>query len=147
MRPTLAPSPAPNRRAAPSSPLFLPQVDGGICLDLLQSMWSPIYDVSSILTSVQSLLSDPNPASPANAEAAALYSNNRAEYERRVRECVEASWLAAEPEAAGSAAEAVAAADTTAAAAAASSSSAAAAAAAPAASAGAGTPAAAPPPA
>ena len=122
-------------------------MDGGICLDLLQSMWSPIYDVSSILTSVQSLLSDPNPSSPANAEAAALYSNNRAEYERRVRECVEASWLAAEPEAAGSAAEAVAAADTTAAAAAASSSSAAAAAAAPAASAGAGTPAAAPPPA
>ena len=121
-------------------------MDGGICLDLLQSMWSPIYDVSSILTSVQSLLSDPNPSSPANAEAAALYSNNRAEDERRVRECVEASWLAAEPEAAGSAAEAVAAADTAAAAAAASSSSAAAAAA-PAASAGAGTPAAAPPPA
>ena len=76
-------SPPRATRAPPS-----PQVDGGICLDLLQSMWSPIYDVSSILTSVQSLLSDPNPASPANAEAAALYSNNRAEYERRVRECV-----------------------------------------------------------
>lgn len=86
-------------------------VDGGICLDLLQSMWSPIYDVGSILTSVQSLLSDPNPASPANAEAASLYSNNRAEYEKRVRECVEASWLASEPDASVAAAEAVAAAD------------------------------------
>lgn len=87
--------------------------DGGICLDILQNQWSPIYDVSAILTSiqvqllasitphrpscahhskyhverhlqvlrgrsdVQSLLSDPNPNSPANSEAARLYSENR----------------------------------------------------------------------
>lgn len=42
--------------------------DGGICLDILQNQWSPIYDVSAILTSIQSLLSDPNPNSPANSE-------------------------------------------------------------------------------
>lgn len=45
--------------------------DGGICLDILQNQWSPIYDVSAILTSIQSLLSDPNPNSPANSEARA----------------------------------------------------------------------------
>lgn len=33
-----------------------------------QNQWSPIYDVSAILTSIQSLLSDPNPNSPANSE-------------------------------------------------------------------------------
>ena len=51
--------------------------DGGICLDILQKAWSPIYDVAAVLTSVQSLLSDPNPDSPANAEAARLYGENR----------------------------------------------------------------------
>lgn len=80
-------------------------VDGNICLDLLQSQWSPIYDVGSILTAIQSLLSDPNPASPANAEAASLFQTNRAEYERKVQECVEASWVA-DPGAAVAAAEA-----------------------------------------
>ncbi|GAB4820998.1 hypothetical protein N2152v2_008044 [Parachlorella kessleri] len=67
--------------------------DGGICLDILQNQWSPIYDVSAILTSIQSLLSDPNPNSPANSEAARLFNENRKEYNRRVKEVVEASWL------------------------------------------------------
>jgi ubiquitin-conjugating enzyme E2 A len=66
--------------------------DGGICLDILQNQWSPIYDVSAILTSIQSLLSDPNPNSPANSEAARLYNEDRKEYNRRVKAVVEASW-------------------------------------------------------
>lgn len=66
--------------------------DGGICLDILQNRWSPIYDVSAILTSIQSLLSDANPNSPANSEAARLYVEDRREYNRRVKEVVEATW-------------------------------------------------------
>lgn len=68
--------------------------DGQICLDILQNNWSPIYDVAAVLTSIQSLLCDPNPASPANSEAARLYSDSRAEYEKRVKQCVEESWTA-----------------------------------------------------
>ncbi len=37
------------------------------------SQWSPIYDISAVLTSIQSLLCDPNPSSPANSEASRLY--------------------------------------------------------------------------
>ena len=32
---------------------FAVYADGGICLDILQNRWSPTYDVSSILTSIQ----------------------------------------------------------------------------------------------
>lgn len=79
------------------SPLFfyflIVYADGSICLDILQNRWSPTYDVSAILTSIQSLLDEPNPNSPANSLAAQLYQENRREYEKRVAAIVEQSWL------------------------------------------------------
>ncbi|UYV81716.1 UBE2B [Cordylochernes scorpioides] len=77
------------------SKMFHPNVyaDGSICLDILQNRWSPTYDVSAILTSIQSLLDEPNPNSPANSLAAQLYQENRREYEKRVATIVEQSWL------------------------------------------------------
>ena len=66
--------------------------DGSICLDILTTKWSPTFNISGILTSIQSLLDEPNPSSPANALAAQLYRENKKEYVRQVRECVEASW-------------------------------------------------------
>ena len=61
------------------SKIFHPNVyaTGKICLDILQNQWSPIYDIAAILTSIQSLLSDPNPTSPANAEASQLFEKDR----------------------------------------------------------------------
>ena len=41
---------------------------------------------------VDSLLNDPNTASPANVEASNLYKENKREYVKRVRETVEKSW-------------------------------------------------------
>merc|ERR1711970_1297180 len=78
-----------------TSKMFHPNVyaDGSICLDILQNRWSPTYDVSSILTSIQSLLDEPNPNSPANSQAAQLYQENKREYEKRVSAIVEQSWL------------------------------------------------------
>ncbi|XP_045410369.1 ubiquitin-conjugating enzyme E2 B-like [Lemur catta] len=76
------------------SKMFHPNVyaDGSICLDSLQNRWSPTSDVSSILTSIQSLLDDPNPNGPANSQAAQLYQENKREYEKRVSDIVEQSW-------------------------------------------------------
>ncbi|KAK9064782.1 hypothetical protein SSX86_016164 [Deinandra increscens subsp. villosa] len=78
------------------SRMFHPNIyaDGSICLDILQNQWSPIYDVAAILTSIQSLLCDPNPNSPANSEAARMFSEHKREYNRKVREIVEQSWTA-----------------------------------------------------
>lgn len=76
------------------SEIFHPNVyaSGDLCLDILQNRWSPTFDVSSILTSIQSLLNDPNISSPANVEAANLYKDHTAQYVKRVRETVEKSW-------------------------------------------------------
>ncbi|GLH15875.1 Ubiquitin-conjugating enzyme E2-17 kDa [Gryllus bimaculatus] len=77
------------------SEMFHPNIynDGSICLDILQNKWSPTYDVAAILTSIQSLLGDPNPNSPANSLAAQLYKENRREYVKRVKACVEKTFL------------------------------------------------------
>ncbi|CAF1498412.1 unnamed protein product [Adineta steineri] len=71
--------------------VFHPNIymDGSICLDILQHRWSASLDVLTLLISIRSLLTDPNPASPANSEAAMLYQNHRRDYERRVRECID----------------------------------------------------------
>ncbi len=76
------------------SEIFHPNVynTGDLCLDILQNRWSPTYDVASILTSIQSLLNDPNISSPANVEAATLYRDHRSQYDKKVKRTVELSW-------------------------------------------------------
>ncbi|KAG2483331.1 hypothetical protein HYH03_017779 [Edaphochlamys debaryana] len=73
--------------------MFHPNVyqDGSLCMDVLQDQWSPCHNVSTLLTSIQSLLTDPNCSSPANPEAAQLYINDRAAYKRRVRRIAQKS--------------------------------------------------------
>ncbi|GBG29785.1 Ubiquitin-conjugating enzyme E2 C [Hondaea fermentalgiana] len=65
------------------TPCFHPNVDahGNICLDILKEKWSATYSVSTILTSLRSLLSDPNNDSPLNGVAAQLWDNQE-EYKR-----------------------------------------------------------------
>ncbi|KAA8492100.1 Ubiquitin-conjugating enzyme E2 2 [Porphyridium purpureum] len=73
--------------------MFHPNVysDGTLCLDIIQDKWSPIYTVNSILTSIQSLLTDPNPLSPANTEAAQMFTTSLEAYNKRVRRCAQKS--------------------------------------------------------
>ncbi|KIY64906.1 ubiquitin-conjugating enzyme [Cylindrobasidium torrendii FP15055 ss-10] len=59
------------------TPCFHPNValdSGAICLDILQDKWSAVYSVQTILISLQSLLGEPNNASPLNNDAAALWA-------------------------------------------------------------------------
>lgn len=77
------------------SKMFHPNIytDGKICLDILDKSWIPMYDTSGVLQSIQLLLIEPNPNSPANTLAAKLFTDNYDEYVRRVKQCVEDSWI------------------------------------------------------
>jgi ubiquitin-conjugating enzyme E2 C len=67
------------------TPIFHPNVDqaGNICLDILKEKWTAAYSVQTVLMSLQTLLGDPNNASPLNGQAAALWAST-AEYRRTV---------------------------------------------------------------
>jgi len=43
-------------------------------LDILKENWSAVYNIHTILLSIQSLLSEPNPDSPLNQHAASLWA-------------------------------------------------------------------------
>ncbi|MCJ1422440.1 Ubiquitin-conjugating enzyme E2 11 [Sticta canariensis] len=68
------------------TPIYHPNVDfsGRICLDILKDKWSAVYNVRSVLLSLQSLLGEPNNASPLNGQAAALWDSDPVEFKRLV---------------------------------------------------------------
>jgi len=45
------------------TPIYHPNIDmaGRICLDILKDKWSAVYNVESVLLTIQSLLEEPNP--------------------------------------------------------------------------------------
>jgi ubiquitin-conjugating enzyme E2 C len=50
-------------------------MSGNICLDILKEEWSAVYNVQTILLSIQSMLAEPNPKSPLNAQYFPLLAN------------------------------------------------------------------------
>ncbi|CAF1001698.1 unnamed protein product [Rotaria sp. Silwood1] len=65
------------------TPIYHPNISikGDICLDILHSQWSPALTVRSILISLCSLLSDPNPEHGINKQAVQLYRTDKNKYQ------------------------------------------------------------------
>ena len=68
--------------------IFHPNIDfsGKICLDILESCWSPAISVKNALLGIYCMLSDPNPDDALCSKAAKLYHEDKEEYERTIRE-------------------------------------------------------------
>jgi ubiquitin-conjugating enzyme E2 I len=73
-------------------PLFHPNVypSGTVCLSILneEEGWRPAITIKEILLGIQSLLDEPNPESPAQADAFNLFKKDRAAYEKKVKNVV-----------------------------------------------------------
>jgi ubiquitin-conjugating enzyme E2 R len=87
-------------------PLYHPNIypDGKLCISILHApgedeqsgelaseRWTPLQGVESVLRSVLLLLDDPEISSPANVDAGVTYRDDRAQYNKKAKEAVEAS--------------------------------------------------------
>lgn len=72
--------------------IFHPNIDensGTVCLDVLNQVWSPLYELINVLEIfLPQLLTYPNAMDPLNTEAAQLYINDMGKYENMVKEYI-----------------------------------------------------------
>jgi len=68
-------------------PLFHPNVypNGQVCITTLAADWCADLTLADVLLSIQALLENPNPSSPAQLEAVLLFTEDRETYVKRVK--------------------------------------------------------------
>lgn len=77
------------------TPIYHPNIDsaGRICLDVLKlppkGAWRPSLNISTVLTSIQLLMSEPNPDDPLMADISAEFKYNKPVFLKNARQWTE----------------------------------------------------------
>lgn len=77
------------------TPIYHPNIDTGgrICLDTLKmppkGAWKPCLNISTVLTSIQLLMAEPNPEDPLMTDISNEFKHNRTQYEMNARKWTE----------------------------------------------------------
>lgn len=77
------------------TPIYHPNIDSGgrICLDTLKmppkGAWKPCMNVSSVLTSIQLLMTEPNPDDPLMTDISNEFKHNRTLFQQNARHWTE----------------------------------------------------------
>uniref|UniRef100_A0A8C8SBK2 Ubiquitin-conjugating enzyme E2 T n=1 Tax=Pelusios castaneus TaxID=367368 RepID=A0A8C8SBK2_9SAUR len=77
------------------TPIYHPNIDsaGRICLDILKlppkGAWRPSLNISTLLTSIQLLMSEPNPDDPLMADISSEYKYNKEVFLRNAKQWTE----------------------------------------------------------
>ncbi|KAJ3153950.1 hypothetical protein HDU89_008817 [Geranomyces variabilis] len=74
------------------TPVYHPNVSsvtGAICLDILKDEWTPVLTLKTVMISLQSLLCDPVPDNPQDAEVASHYMRDRKGFDQTARQWTE----------------------------------------------------------
>lgn len=59
-------------------------LEGKVCLNILRDEWKPVLDINAVIYGLIYLFYEPNPNDPLNQEAAALFRDDKAAFERNV---------------------------------------------------------------
>ena len=69
------------------TPIYHPNIDtaGNVCLNILRADWKPVLNVYSVISGCLYLFIEPNPNDPLNHDAAKVLRDNKAQFEKNVR--------------------------------------------------------------
>jgi len=77
------------------TPVYHPNIDweGHVCLNILRADWMPVLNLGAVVFGVMTLFLQPNPDDPLNKEVAQLMIDNRAQFERNVKQALQGGYV------------------------------------------------------